>query len=175
MPISTQTAPFQRVQIAGTKGRIEVEIPFNAPPDKPNRYFVQGMAMNEGKTHALPVSDQYQLQAEAFNRVIRGKEKAAYGVKESDIKPEYIKPNQAGDKLKDGALDAFCCVGGAARLIFGPAGDTRSSWLGRFLAYLCPAGFCFPDMAAARDAVAFCLAADGVCGVGAVRGAWPGT
>eukprot|EP01034_Spumella_vulgaris_P004652 gene4652-5944_t len=30
---------------------------------------------------------------------------AAYGVKEADIKPEYIKPNQAGDKLKDGALD----------------------------------------------------------------------
>ena len=43
---------------------------------------------------------------------------AAYGVKESDIKPEYIKPNQAGDKLKDGALDAFFFVGGA------PAGAT---------------------------------------------------
>lgn len=81
--ISTQTAPFQRVQIAGTKGRIEVEIPFNAPPDKPNRYFVQGMVMNEGKTHELPVSDQYQLQAEAFNRVIRKKKKAAYGVKDA--------------------------------------------------------------------------------------------
>ncbi|MDM0046249.1 TAXI family TRAP transporter solute-binding subunit [Variovorax dokdonensis] len=38
---------------------------------------------------------------------------AAFGVKESDIKPEYIKPNQAGDKLKDGALDAFFFVGGA--------------------------------------------------------------
>lgn len=38
---------------------------------------------------------------------------AAYGVKESDIKPEYIKPNQAGDKLKDGALDAFFFVGGS--------------------------------------------------------------
>ncbi|MFZ9285879.1 MAG: TAXI family TRAP transporter solute-binding subunit [Burkholderiaceae bacterium] len=38
---------------------------------------------------------------------------AAYGVQESDIKPEYIKPNQAGDKLKDGALDAFFFVGGA--------------------------------------------------------------
>ena len=37
----------------------------------------------------------------------------AYGVKESDIKPEYIKPNQAGDKLKDGSLDAFFFVGGA--------------------------------------------------------------
>jgi TRAP transporter TAXI family solute receptor len=38
---------------------------------------------------------------------------AAYGVKESDIKPEYIKPNQAGDKLKDGSLDAFFFVGGS--------------------------------------------------------------
>jgi uncharacterized protein len=38
---------------------------------------------------------------------------AAYGVKTEDIKPEYIKPNQAADKLKDGALDAFFFVGGA--------------------------------------------------------------
>ena len=38
---------------------------------------------------------------------------AAYGVKESDIRPEYIKPNQAGDKMKDGALDAFFFTGGA--------------------------------------------------------------
>ena len=38
---------------------------------------------------------------------------AAYGVKEADIKPEYIKPNQSGDKMKDGALDAFFFVGGA--------------------------------------------------------------
>jgi TRAP transporter TAXI family solute receptor len=38
---------------------------------------------------------------------------AAYGIKEADIKPEYIKPNQAGDKMKDGSLDAFFFVGGA--------------------------------------------------------------
>ncbi len=38
---------------------------------------------------------------------------AAYGLKEADIKPEYIKPNQAGDKMKDGAIDAFFFVGGA--------------------------------------------------------------
>ena len=37
----------------------------------------------------------------------------AYGIKESDIKPEYIKPNQAGDKMKDGSLDAFFFTGGA--------------------------------------------------------------
>ena len=37
----------------------------------------------------------------------------AYGIKETDIKPEYIKPNQAGDKMKDGSLDAFFFTGGA--------------------------------------------------------------
>ena len=78
--ISTQLAPFQRVQIGGTKGRIEIEIPFNAPPGKPNRYFVQGMEMNEGVSVELPISDQYQLQAEAFGRVIRNKQKLAWSV-----------------------------------------------------------------------------------------------
>ena len=37
---------------------------------------------------------------------------AAYGLKDADLKPEYIKPNQAGDKLKDGSLDAFFFTGG---------------------------------------------------------------
>lgn len=37
---------------------------------------------------------------------------AAYGLTEKDIKPEYLKPNQAGDKLRDGGLDAFFFVGG---------------------------------------------------------------
>ena len=78
--ISTQLAPYQRVNIMGTKGRIEIEIPFNAPPDKPNRYFVQGMAMNEGLWTELPVSDQYQLQAEAFGRAIRKNKAPTWGV-----------------------------------------------------------------------------------------------
>jgi len=78
--ISTQLAPYQRVHIMGTKGRIEVEIPFNAPPDKPNRLFVQGMEMNQGQMHSYPVSDQYQLQAEAFGRAIRSGKKLAWGV-----------------------------------------------------------------------------------------------
>jgi hypothetical protein len=32
---------------------------------------------------------------------------AAYGITERDIKPEYLKPQQSAEKLKDGALDAF--------------------------------------------------------------------
>jgi TRAP transporter TAXI family solute receptor len=52
---------------------------------------------------------------------------AAYGLKDSDLRAEYIKPNQAGDKLKDGALDAFFFTGGApagaiAELASGGAG-----------------------------------------------------
>jgi predicted dehydrogenase len=78
--ISTQLAPYQRVQIMGTKGRIEVEIPFNAPPDQPNRIFVQGESMNVGEWISYPVSDQYMLQAEAFGRAIRKEEKLAWGV-----------------------------------------------------------------------------------------------
>ncbi len=81
--VSTQLAPFQRVQIMGTKGRIEIEIPFNAPPDKPNRYFVQGMAMNEGEWVSLPVVDQYMQQAEGFGRAIRKKQKLAWGIEDA--------------------------------------------------------------------------------------------
>jgi TRAP transporter TAXI family solute receptor len=37
---------------------------------------------------------------------------AAYGISEKDIKPEYLKPNQAGERMKDGGMDAFFFVGG---------------------------------------------------------------
>ncbi|MBL8791633.1 MAG: Gfo/Idh/MocA family oxidoreductase [Rhizobiales bacterium] len=81
--VSTQLAPFQRVQIMGTKGRIEVEIPFNAPPDQPNRIFVQGMEMNVGEWLSMPVTDQYMLEAEAFGRVIRKEERHAWGIEDA--------------------------------------------------------------------------------------------
>ena len=38
--VSTQMVPYQRVQVLGSKGRIEIEIPFNAPPNEPVRVFV---------------------------------------------------------------------------------------------------------------------------------------
>ncbi|MFO1413748.1 MAG: TAXI family TRAP transporter solute-binding subunit [Burkholderiales bacterium] len=41
-------------------------------------------------------------------RIILG----AYGITEKDIKAEFLKPNQAGDKMRDGGLDAFFFVGG---------------------------------------------------------------
>ena len=37
---------------------------------------------------------------------------AAYGISETDIEPEYLKPNQAADLMRDGNMDAFFFVGG---------------------------------------------------------------
>jgi predicted dehydrogenase len=73
--VSTQAVPYQRIQILGTKGRIEIEIPFNAPPDQPTRIFVDdGSLHGDRSSRAIefPVLDQYQLQGEAFSRAIRG-------------------------------------------------------------------------------------------------------
>jgi hypothetical protein len=36
----------------------------------------------------------------------------AYGLKDVDIKAEFVKPNQAADKMKDGSIDAFFFTGG---------------------------------------------------------------
>lgn len=61
---STQLASYQRVNIYGTEGRIEIEIPFNAPPDKPCRIWHQRGA--DVKEIAFPICDQYTLQGDAF-------------------------------------------------------------------------------------------------------------
>jgi TRAP transporter TAXI family solute receptor len=37
---------------------------------------------------------------------------AAYGLTEKDVKAEYLKPQQAADRLKEGTLDAFFAVAG---------------------------------------------------------------
>ena len=72
--VSTQAARCQRVQLVGTKGRIEIEIPVNAPQDTPCRYVIDDVRALDGsgvRTITLPVADQYQLQAEAFSRAVR--------------------------------------------------------------------------------------------------------
>jgi predicted dehydrogenase len=71
---STQLVPSQRMQIFGTRGRIEIEIPFNAPPDRPCRIFVDnGSDLFGGgmRTEEFPVCDQYTIQGDAFSRAIR--------------------------------------------------------------------------------------------------------
>jgi predicted dehydrogenase len=72
---STQLVPYQRMQFFGTSGRIEIEIPFNAPPDRPCRIFLDDGSDLFGAsvtTETLPVCDQYTIQGDLFSQAIRG-------------------------------------------------------------------------------------------------------
>jgi predicted dehydrogenase len=78
---STRLIPHQRVQVFGTRGKLEVEIPFNAPPDRPCRLFVdrQGDLFGQGvETIEIPACDQYTLQGDAFSRAILERSEVPY-------------------------------------------------------------------------------------------------
>jgi len=71
---ATQLVSYQRMQIFGTSGRIEVEIPFNAPPDRPCRIFVDdGSALGDAsaREESFAVCDQYTIQGDLFSEAIR--------------------------------------------------------------------------------------------------------
>jgi predicted dehydrogenase len=70
----TQTNYYQRMELLGTTGRLAVEIPFNAPNDRPTQVTVaDGMAIYGGKVtiEEIPACDQYTIQGDAFSRAIR--------------------------------------------------------------------------------------------------------
>jgi predicted dehydrogenase len=72
---SMQLVPYQRMQFLGTKGRIEIEIPFNAPNDRPCRIFIDdGRDVFGGgvSTETFPTCDQYTIQGDVFSRAVRG-------------------------------------------------------------------------------------------------------
>lgn len=65
---------FQKMMFVGTEGRIEVEIPFNAPNDRPCRLLIdtsQNMFGTDAVIETVPVCDQYTIQGDAFSRAIR--------------------------------------------------------------------------------------------------------
>ena len=65
---STQLYPYQRVNIVGTDGRIEVEIPVNIPTDRPTKiWYYHG---NAGQQFDFPVCDQYTVQGDVFSQAI---------------------------------------------------------------------------------------------------------
>ena len=66
---STQVAPFQQVQVLGTRGRIELsEVPFNAPNDRPCVVLLQ--AGESTSRIELETCDQYTIQGDLFARAI---------------------------------------------------------------------------------------------------------
>jgi len=67
---STQLAPYQRVHIVGDQGRVEIEIPFNAPNDSPCKLWHQ-VESGEINEIEFEVCDQYGIQGDLFSQAIR--------------------------------------------------------------------------------------------------------
>lgn len=71
-----QLALHQSMQLYGTKGRIQVEIPFNPPHDLPSRVMVDdGRDLTGGGVSIieLPAVNQFLLQADRFADAIHGR------------------------------------------------------------------------------------------------------
>ncbi len=74
---STQLVPHQRMQILGTVGRIEIEVPYNIPPDVPSRIFIDEgsqLAGRSARVEEFPAQDQYTIQGDLFSRAIQENE-----------------------------------------------------------------------------------------------------
>jgi predicted dehydrogenase len=83
---STRLTPYQRVQILGTSGRIEIQIPVNAPPDLPCRIFLDDGSDLTGRaiqTIEFAPVDQYTVQGDLFSQAIREHKAQAIPLEES--------------------------------------------------------------------------------------------
>ncbi len=73
--VSTQVVYYQKMQFFGDAGRIDVEIPYNAPTDKPTRIFIDDgkdlYANASAVMEAFPVCNQFTIQADLFSKAIR--------------------------------------------------------------------------------------------------------
>ena len=65
---STQLVSYQRVNIFGTEGRVEIEIPFNAPPDRPCKMWYQ--YRDDIEEIVLDICDQYTIQGDLFSQAV---------------------------------------------------------------------------------------------------------
>ena len=84
--VGTQSSAHQRVTIMGDKGRIEVMIPFNAPPDRPTEIAIDTGADLLGggrRVETFPVCDQYTLQGDAFSRAIVDEAKLEFPIEDA--------------------------------------------------------------------------------------------
>jgi predicted dehydrogenase len=90
---STQLVAHQRVEVFGTKGRVEIEIPFNAPVDRPCRVTIDnGSDLFGGGIEQMELGtcDQYTIQADLFSQAVRGAAPLAYPLEDSIRNMEVI-------------------------------------------------------------------------------------
>ena len=90
---STQLVAYQRMQILGNDGRIEIEIPFNAPPDQPCRIFLDdGSALGgrSARAEIFDVVNQYTLQGDLFAGAIRSGTKLPFPLEDSVLNMKVL-------------------------------------------------------------------------------------
>jgi predicted dehydrogenase len=90
---ATQLSGHQRVTIVGETGRIEVEIPFNAPPDRPTKILIDSGADLFGggaRVEEFPVCDQYGLQGDAFSRAVLGEAPLEFPIEDAVLNMRVI-------------------------------------------------------------------------------------
>ncbi len=83
---SMQLAYGQRIVISGSLGRIEIEIPFNAPADRRCRIFVEDAPPGEvpdRRTVEFDICDQYTIQGDLFSQAVREGKPAPYPLEDS--------------------------------------------------------------------------------------------
>lgn len=99
--VSTQSVPYQRVQICGTKKRIEIQIPFNAPLNGNCKVFTDDGSRLDGlsiQEETIADCNQYTLQGDAFSRAVRGEIALPYGVEDAIANMRVIDALFASEK-----------------------------------------------------------------------------
>ena len=99
--VSTQSVTYQRVQICGTKKRIEIQIPFNAPLGGATDVLTDdGSRLDLGSTstETIPACDMYTLEIDAFSKVVRGEIPLPYGVEDAILNMRVIDALFASEK-----------------------------------------------------------------------------
>ena len=84
--VGTQLSAHQRVTIVGDAGRIEVLIPFNAPPERPAEIAIDtGVDLFGGgrRVEQFATCDQYTLQGDAFSRAIVDGSPLEFGIEDA--------------------------------------------------------------------------------------------
>jgi len=84
--VSTQSTPYQRLHLLGTQQRLEIQIPFNSPPDCETRMDVDtGRLLGDAsvETEIIAPCDQYTLQGDAFSRALRDGVPPPYGIEDA--------------------------------------------------------------------------------------------
>ena len=98
---STQSVPYQRVQVIGERKRIEVRIPFNATPGKGMEVLTDDGSALDGsgiRSETMAACDQYGLQGDAFARAIRTQTPLAWGVDDAVANMRVIDALFASEK-----------------------------------------------------------------------------